>query len=370
MHGRSHWRGPSPGGRARMRGSVDEHAVDGADHAGSLPLGRAGGVVEAPDVLFREARRRRRRRWLGAGLAAACTIGLVAGLLLSIGAPPPQPPAAHPTASPTSRPRHQASATQSVSPPLVSGTTRLVSVAFFNATSGYGVFSIGQTPNCQIAVASTSDGGADFRSPVTVASCSAVGSSASLAFDDHGDGFLYSATDTVLYESHDGGSSWTASPQAGDVLSVEALGYSVWMLTVQCPVTSPPPDLDATCQLSVRESTDGGGRGGQAPASRRRAPPTTLPQPVAGDWSASVGTRRTWRAAPAMTGPASRRPCPSGTPTTGAAPGRCAVYRAGSGPREECRSLQPLQARCTQPAVGSRGWATRTSPSSFPRTAA
>jgi hypothetical protein len=55
------------------------------------PTATTGADVEA---LFREARRRRRQRWaLTAGLLLA-TIGLVAGLIASMGSPPPRRPRA------------------------------------------------------------------------------------------------------------------------------------------------------------------------------------------------------------------------------------------------------------------------------------
>jgi len=73
-----------------------------------------------------------------------------------------------------------------------------------------------------------------------------------LAFDDHDDGFLYGPG---LMVSHNGGLTWTAMNEPGNVLSVEALGLSIWMVEASCPVASGP---QTACPLTLQESTDGG----------------------------------------------------------------------------------------------------------------
>jgi hypothetical protein len=210
---------------------------------------------DAPEVLIREARRRQRRRWLLGALALTTVGGLVAGLTMSTGSPPPRPPPPKHKTRPLAPKPSSRAVTQPVTPPVIYGTPRLFSIAFFNPTSGYGVFETGSSPVCSVGVAATSDGGSTFSSPVAVTSWCTAGPK--VAFDDHGDGFLYSATTNVLYLSHDGGRTWSADTEAGKVLSVEALGYSVWMLTSWCPATR-PSSTAAACRLTVRQSTDGG----------------------------------------------------------------------------------------------------------------
>jgi hypothetical protein len=210
---------------------------------------------DAPEVLIREARRRQRRRWLLGVLAFVGVGGLVAGLMTSAGSPPPRPPAPkHKSQPPTPKPSG-GSVTQPVTPPVSAGPPQLVSIAFFNPTSGYGVFETGSAPACSVDIATTSDGGASFAQPVPVASWCTT--RPVVAFDVHGDGFLYSSTTNVVYLTHDAGRTWSVEKEAGKVLSVEALGSSVWMLTVRCPVTR-PSSTAAVCQLTVRQSTDGG----------------------------------------------------------------------------------------------------------------
>jgi photosystem II stability/assembly factor-like uncharacterized protein len=130
----------------------------------------------------------------------------------------------------------------------------LLAIAFFNPEHGYGLFEEEQGHACQEFIGSTSDGGATFTSVVRVASCSGsspIGSS--LAFDDHGDGFIFGTT--ALYVTHDGGSTWAPSPQPGTVLAVQALGLSVWMVETGCPPTTGP---QSPCPLRLIESNDGG----------------------------------------------------------------------------------------------------------------
>jgi photosystem II stability/assembly factor-like uncharacterized protein len=97
------------------------------------------------------------------------------------------------------------------------------------------------------------NGGATFGPlvPVTSWNCADNAPVRSLAFDDHGDGFIYGPD---LFVSHDSGKSWTTSTQPGAVLAVEALGLSIWMVESGCPSAS----TAATCQLRLLESTDGG----------------------------------------------------------------------------------------------------------------
>ena len=170
-------------------------------------------------------------------------------LLLASCSPPSQPS--------TSAGSHQTSTT---APPLKSSTgsappdgDRLTAISFLNPMQGYGVFTGPGDGGCEVRVGSTTDGGATFGPLVSVVSdnCTGTGSVQSLAFDDHGDGFLYGPD---LWLTHDAGRTWVKSLQPGSVLSVEALGLSVWMVEAVCPASSPPP----ACPLRLSQSIDGG----------------------------------------------------------------------------------------------------------------
>jgi photosystem II stability/assembly factor-like uncharacterized protein len=131
---------------------------------------------------------------------------------------------------------------------------RLTGVAFTTATRGYGEFVSYPASRCRVAVAATTDGGARFSAPVMVATwrCATGAEPAgSLAFDVHGDGFLYGPK---LFVTHDGGRAWVASHQPGQVLAVEADQRSVWMLQADCRHVDGP----GRCPLRLLESADGG----------------------------------------------------------------------------------------------------------------
>lgn len=130
---------------------------------------------------------------------------------------------------------------------------RLGGIDFLGRTHGYGQFSAGSGSACRTAVAATSDGGARFGAPVTVDSwpCGGTAPAALLAFDDHGDGFLYGPK---LFVTHDAGQHWRPSRQPGQVLAVAPAGRSVWMLAASCP-RGPG---ERRCPLRLLISADGG----------------------------------------------------------------------------------------------------------------
>jgi photosystem II stability/assembly factor-like uncharacterized protein len=102
----------------------------------------------------------------------------------------------------------------------------------------------------------TNNSGATFSTPVNVVSwpCSAAAPANALAFDDHGDGFFYGPS---LYVTHDNGAAWSQSRQPGEVLSVETLGDSIWMLETAHPV-SPSASTNSKVGLLLLSSTNGG----------------------------------------------------------------------------------------------------------------
>lgn len=140
--------------------------------------------------------------------------------------------------------------------PRSNSPTRLDSIAFFNVHDGYGLFVNQGAHKCTARVGATDDSGATFPALTSVASwpCAGNPTVSALAFDDHGDGFLYGPD---LYVTHDAGASWQRVRQHGAVLSVEALGYSIWMLET----TQLGPDTGFAghhFRLRLLESSDGG----------------------------------------------------------------------------------------------------------------
>jgi photosystem II stability/assembly factor-like uncharacterized protein len=158
--------------------------------------------------------------------------------------------------------------------PIPPGATiRTISVAFVNLTIGYVLASVTTDNACEIAVEKTTDGGTTLGAAVPVAPCSLLSrgptGSVQLAVDDHGDAFVYGR---ALYATHDGGSTWQAVPEPGQVLDVEAVGSSVWMFVGQCRTPS--------CWLELIESTDGGVSWHQSPVEPPILATTTDPQLV------------------------------------------------------------------------------------------
>lgn len=150
-------------------------------------------------------------------------------------------------------------------------TPTLERVAFFDQEQGYGLFEQRSADGslCTWLIAKTTDGGAHFDRLGTVDSWSCANNpdASFLAFDDHGDGFVYGPQ---LFVTHDGGRTWTAHSEPGTVLAVSALGYSIWMVEARCNSTNAPAS-DATCPLAVFESADGGRNWGPAPSEPQGA---------------------------------------------------------------------------------------------------
>jgi hypothetical protein len=134
--------------------------------------------------------------------------------------------------------------------------TSLTNIAFLNPSRGYGVFTVQGAVTCSDRVGLTSNGGMTFSVPVPVVSwpCASRAPVRSLAFDDHGDGFLYGPK---LLITHNGGTTWSPSRQLGAVLSVGALGDSIWMLQTSRPVPSFASDSSRN-PLRLLSSINGG----------------------------------------------------------------------------------------------------------------
>lgn len=163
-----------------------------------------------------------------------------------------------------SAPSQRSTSTSHIAPsvPITTSTspeqrTMLERIAFFNPGQGYGLFerrSAGDS-KCSWLVAKTTDGGAHFAQDGAVDSwpCADSPNATSLAFDDHGDGFLYGPK---LFVTHDDGATWTPQPETGTVTAVSALGNSVWMVEGVCPADA--SSAGSTCPLQLLESSDGG----------------------------------------------------------------------------------------------------------------
>jgi photosystem II stability/assembly factor-like uncharacterized protein len=217
---------------------------------------------------------------LSAILGAVALIA-VAAVAVALAEPmPSRRPVAAPTTttSPTATtsPRSRATAIKppGLNPIPLGATLRTITVSFLNLTLGYGLISAKTGRACEVAVEKTTDGGAAFGSPVPVAPCAQFtlthGTTAvSLTFDDHGDGFVYGSS---FYVTHDGGSTWQAVSEPGQVVDVRAVGSSIWMFVGQCKTPS--------CWVVLMESTDGGVTWHQSPVQPPIYTQTTDPQLV------------------------------------------------------------------------------------------
>ena len=187
--------------------------------------------------------------------------------------------------------------------PLPPSPLQLEQIAFFSPTSGYGMFSKSDSTSCSLLVGPTHDGGAHFGPLTQVTPCGPSTTATQLAFNDHGDGFVFNPG---LFVTYDGGELWAPDRQPGTVLSVEALGYSVWMVEADCQ-----PASNRSCTLRLFESADGGVS--WAAPLHQPLLPATAPQPEAGYQTWLLSTRTT--AAYVITSPAQN---PSGAPDAAA----------------------------------------------------
>ncbi len=156
----------------------------------------------------------------------------------------------------------RASATFSVT------TEELVSTAFASPQRGYGLFEPQGGTRCEAVAARTTDGGARFAPalPVTSWNCNnALPPVTSIAADSAGDVFAYGPK-LFIYRNATG--KFVSSPQRGTVLSVSAVGRTVWMLLERCQGASPK-----SCPLDLVESVNGG----RSWAAVKTQPPAATP---------------------------------------------------------------------------------------------
>jgi photosystem II stability/assembly factor-like uncharacterized protein len=137
-------------------------------------------------------------------------------------------------------------------PPVTAPSLTLTDAAFLSPTSGYGLFTADSGVTCSVYVGSTSNSGATFAHLAAAGSSSCLSGygATHLTADGQGDLFAYGPN---LYVSHNNGSSWTTDKQPGNVLTVSAVGKSVWMAESICSTPTA-----ATCSLHLESSSDGG----------------------------------------------------------------------------------------------------------------
>ncbi len=189
----------------------------------------------------------------GGLVVVAVVVAMVVAML--VGAVISGPDARIANASPRSHAAARSSASTSRhSLPAAASYTRdrLEAVAFTTPARGHGLVVHEGTTRCTDEVGPTNDGGARFAPLVAVTTwrCADSAPAHSLTFDDHGDGFLFGPE---LFVTHDDGRTWSRAREAGDVLAVDPLGSSIWMLQAIC--ASPAA---RTCPLRLLVSNDGG----------------------------------------------------------------------------------------------------------------
>src|SRR5579863_9292328 len=166
--------------------------------------------------------RGRRATWsvLAAMLVLAAGAG-IASVVMSPAARPAASVAPTSSAPPTTGPATPTTTTSTTSIPTTAlpPVEGVAQVAFVSPEDGYGIIVNQDSGRCSSSVASTSDGGSTFASPVVVAMwpCTNGYQGTSLTFDDAGDGFVYGPG---LFESRDGGKTWTNESPTDTVLDV------------------------------------------------------------------------------------------------------------------------------------------------------
>ena len=90
------------------------------------------------------------------------------------------------------------------------------------------------------------------RGTASTWSCAAGTPFSSMAFDAHGNGFLYGPDLTI---THNGGSTWVRSPASGIVAAVIATSRLLWMVTIECASSHVTSN---GCPLLLQYSKNGG----------------------------------------------------------------------------------------------------------------
>jgi len=177
----------------------------------------------------------------GRNLRMLAGLLVIIGLALGFGSPGSS---ASPRIPHVSAPHHRV---------IPAATGQIEAVSFETLTRGYGLFYFSGTDVCADKVGPTSNGGALFAPLVTVTTWPCVDNSiptSSLVFDHRGDGFLFGPD---LFVTHNSGRTWSRIRTAGDVLEIDPIGSSIWMLQTAC--ASP---TTRHCPIRLFVSDDGG----------------------------------------------------------------------------------------------------------------
>jgi len=210
----------------------------------------------SPEVLFKEARQRRRRRWIR---ALAVLVVAAAGAGISYGAIGNGGHArASKSAASGSNNKASGNASRSSTGATLCGsgavavTNCLIALSFVSSEVGFGVYSGVNVTGVELV--STTDGGVKWhdvgRAPVGYGP--AAIDLPPLTFVDRSDGIEYGTTGAFV--THDGGRSWAPIPLPGRVVASTAVGRRLWLTDTTCPVS---PSTTA-CTVGVEASTDAG----------------------------------------------------------------------------------------------------------------
>ena len=163
---------------------------------------------------------------------------------------------------------------------------RLTSVALASARRGDGLFVSQVGTRCEALSGVTADGGAQFRSAsvITRWNCNGSAPISQIAADGARNAFAYGPS---LFIARTAAGPWRESRQQGTVLSVSAVGRSVWMLLARCRGAAITP---GGCRLHLVESADGG-RTWQAVKSE---PPGAVTSGSAGGPAYEPAAGQTW----------------------------------------------------------------------------
>jgi photosystem II stability/assembly factor-like uncharacterized protein len=185
--------------------------------------------------------------------------GPVAALLLASGtaacAVQPAPPISTSAASVSTAAASSPAASSSPAPTSAAlRAARLMSIALASPRRGDGLFVSQVGAHCEALSGATGDGGTKFRSAalITTWNCNGSAPVSRIAADAAGAAFAYGPS---LFIAGSAAGPWHKSPQEGTVLSVYAVGRSVWMLLARCRGAA--MTLHG-CVLHLVESVDGG----------------------------------------------------------------------------------------------------------------